>query len=54
MNRHGYNQEPGESEFCHGPGLEPEQYKGLPPAQGGRYRGTTPPADDAPGRELPT
>lgn len=45
--------EPGESEFCHGPGLEPEQYVGLPPAHGGRYRGTTPPVDRY-GREQPT
>lgn len=54
MNGRTYDEEPGESEFCHGPGLEPEQYRGLPPAQGGRYRGTTPPTNDAPGRDLPT
>lgn len=39
------NREPGESEFCHGPGLEQEQHVGLSPAHGGRYRGTTPPVD---------
>lgn len=47
------NREPGESEFCHGPGLEPEQCVGLPPARGARYRGTTPPVDRY-GHEQPT
>lgn len=47
------NSTPGASEFCHGPGLEPEQYVGLPPARGGRYRGTTPPVDRD-GHEQPT
>ena len=53
MNKYSrYGSTPGESEFSHGPGLEPPQYEGLPPSRGGRDRGNTPPIDEQ-GRELP-
>lgn len=53
MNKYNrYGATPGESEFCHGPGLEPKQYERKPPLSGGRYRGTTPPVDEQ-GREQP-
>lgn len=44
------NQTPGESEFSHGPGLRPRHLEDALPAEGGRYRGTTPPVDER-GRE---
>lgn len=37
------NRTPGPSEFGHGEGLRPRHLEDKPPAEGGMYRGTTPP-----------
>lgn len=39
------NAEAGTSEFSWGAGIEPPTVRGKRPAEGGRYRGTTPPCD---------
>lgn len=36
------NADPDASEFSWGAGIEPAAVRGKPPAEGGRYRGTTP------------
>ena len=39
------NADSGESEFSWGASLEPPSVRCQPPAEGGRYRGTSPPVD---------
>ncbi|BCO56980.1 hypothetical protein MINTM008_23710 [Mycobacterium intracellulare] len=39
------NAEADGSEFSWGAGIEPQSVRGRPPAEGGRYRGTSPPCD---------